>query len=319
MTTTTRAHIEKLSPEETARMPEWRDRWIKIGLCTSPADRPAFEAAAAVCYRAAGLQPVSRVIWVDSPLALARLAPVEAAVADGRMTRAEAVSDTPTAQAKRRQEITQNWHRYLGGQLWAGWNAWVTFFTRVCGLDLGAKAAGAEAYATIAESACWWWPHREFIVVSERPTQIVRDERGRLHNPTGMAAMWPDGWGFHVWHGVRVPGEWIDGRDTLDPRAVLAHSNVEIRRAGMEIIGWDRALRDLSPRIVDEDPDPMIGTLLRCDLPGAPGSQFLRVRCGTGRDFVLPVPREMTTALEANAWTYPGLTPEQLRLMQART
>ena len=42
-------------------------------------------------------------------------------------------------------------------------------------------------------------------------------------------------------------------------------------------------------------------------------ARFLRVRCATGRDFVLSVPVAMTTALEANAWTY-GMTPEEYQL-----
>ena len=42
----------------------------------------------------------------------------------------------------------------------------------------------------------------------------------------------------------------------------------------------------------------------------APASRFLRVRCGTGRSFVLPVPREVHTARQANAWTY-GLSESE--------
>jgi hypothetical protein len=47
-------------------------------------------------------------------------------------------------------------------------------------------------------------------------------------------------------------------------------------------------------------------------LPPSP-ARFLRVRCATGRDFVLSVPLQMRTALEANAWTY-GMNPEDYQL-----
>jgi hypothetical protein len=43
---------------------------------------------------------------------------------------------------------------------------------------------------------------------------------------------------------------------------------------------------------------------LEATLPDSGKERFLQVRCGTGRDFCIPVPREMTTALQANAWTY---------------
>ena len=35
------------------------------------------------------------------------------------------------------------------------------------------------------------------------------------------------------------------------------------------------------------------------DLPDAPGTRFLKVKCATGRDFVLGVPSDVTTALQA--------------------
>ena len=40
--------VDSLTPEQEARMPEWRDKWIEIGLRTGPADRPAFEVVGAI-------------------------------------------------------------------------------------------------------------------------------------------------------------------------------------------------------------------------------------------------------------------------------
>ena len=55
---------------------------------------------------------------------------------------------------------------------------------------------------------------------------------------------------------------------------------------------------------VNADRDPEIGTLLRADLPDAPGSQFLKVHCPTGRDFCIPVPADCKRAREAWNWTW---------------
>ena len=90
-------------------------------------------------------------------------------------------------------------------------------------------------------------------------------------------------------------------------------------------------LERLSPRTIDKDADPAIGELLEVQFPPHPHSdrfdnhtfitfepaRFLRVRCATGRTFVLAVPREMRTAREANAWTY-GFGPDEFKL-EART
>ena len=63
--------------------------------------------------------------------------------------------------------------------------------------------------------------------------------------------------------------------------------------------------------------DPTVGELLDARMPDGGTLRFLRVRCGTGREFALSVPPTMRTAREANAWTY-GLTQETYEL-EART
>ena len=61
--------IEKLTKKQEAIVPEWRDKWIKIGLSTERADRPRFERAVAGCYRAAKLVPPKTAL--AAPLATA--------------------------------------------------------------------------------------------------------------------------------------------------------------------------------------------------------------------------------------------------------
>jgi hypothetical protein len=58
-----------LTHEHLAVVRAERDRWLRVGLSTTPADRPAAEAAVRVAYAAAGLRPPGIVVWMDSPLA----------------------------------------------------------------------------------------------------------------------------------------------------------------------------------------------------------------------------------------------------------
>ncbi len=60
--------IEKLTPEQEARMPEWRDKWIQIGLRTGETDWETFEKYIRVCYQKAGLGFPERIVRVSSPL-----------------------------------------------------------------------------------------------------------------------------------------------------------------------------------------------------------------------------------------------------------
>src|SRR5574337_930661 len=70
--------IDSLTPQQRARMHEWADQWISVGLRTGAADRPKFEKAAEQCYRAAGLPWHGNVVWVPSAIVMAIAAPVAA-------------------------------------------------------------------------------------------------------------------------------------------------------------------------------------------------------------------------------------------------
>jgi hypothetical protein len=194
---------------------------------------------------------------------------------------------------------------------WSGWTAYVEAMRQILGVEI--PASFDSTYSAIAESS-FWVPLQGVCLVSERHTTEVRkDADGRLHCEDGPAIAWADGWGVWSWHGTQVPAEWIEHKDRLDPRTALTHANVEMRRAAAEIVGWSRVLACVSARVVDKDADPQIGELLEADLPDSEGARFLRVRCATGREFVLSVPATCKTALEANAWTF-GLDADELRL-----
>lgn len=157
---------------------------------------------------------------------------------------------------------------------------------------------------TLFRNAHWVFVFEGVILCSERPTVLKIDAEGRLHCENGPALVYADDSKVYSWHGTTIPGEWIENKSTLTAQIALTHENVEERRCAAEILGWDAILKELQPTVIDKDANPEIGELLRCDLPGSPNEQFLKVKCGTGRDFVLPVPPNMETARQANAWTY---------------
>jgi len=154
--------------------------------------------------------------------------------------------------------VSKAWSLAMGGQFWVGWwwggPAYVSFFTDVCGLELAPNIArAAKAYRDTCESACWWWPHRDFVIVSERPTHIDRDERGRLHSESRPAIQWPDGWGLYMWHGVRVPARLIEHPETITVAEIEAEQNAEIRRCMVARYGAGRYLLDSGAKEVSRD------------------------------------------------------------------
>ncbi len=364
--------IEKLTDEQSAQMEGWAEKWIKIGLETSPADRDMFESACRRCYDAASIPWHGNVVWVDSPLTLSMSAslannllesilsaPTQSGERDekalpeafdefitpiiSRMVepqiaqsirnaavQAMKMVDAPRTviysavkrAAENPRRLFSDWHRYIGGQFWVGGYGWgpafLSFFRECCDLELeGDLWDRSIAYEQTCQSACWWWPHTMFVIVSDRPNQIHLEKvdafgnhTHRLHCETGPAISWPDGWGIYSWHGVTVPKSWIENRDSLDPQEVIQVENVEQRAAGVEIIGLNKMLDVLQCKVIDDSGSEDIGQLIELSLPGLdrPG-RFLKARCPRNGTIVEGVPYvsdiddlPINTALAAQAW-----------------
>lgn len=141
------------------------------------------------------------------------------------------------------------------------------------------------------------------VIVGVMGPRVKFDEAGRIHCQDGPAEVWGEE-KFYFWRGVQVPAEWIEDKDNQDPMLGLRHPNIEERRAFCEIVGWSKIIGQLKPKVIDTDADPEIGELMEVNLPDSGKEKFLKVMCGTKREFVIPVPSNMNTALEANAWTW---------------
>ena len=216
----------------------------------------------------------------------------------------------------------------LSGQLFQSlWMAggcdgpWLAFYEggRMAGADYPAALnKHFDAYLKYASTCGIAFCYPKIAFVSDRPTKLSFDENRLLHCENGPAIEFPDGWSVYAWRGIRVPDEWIKSPKSLTPEIALNHENIEQRRAACEIIGWDNILTELNAEIIDADPEPEIGELVEVEIPDIGREKFLRVTCGTGRRFALPVPPEMNTALEANSWTY-GVDPSICKTLEFRT
>ncbi len=185
--------------------------------------------------------------------------------------------------------IEKSWANYLGGQFWCGgwyWGgAFTSFFREIGNLDLnGDLWRRGIAYEETIQSACWWYPHRDFLMVCERPRQIHRElvnsnrPRGfgshRLHNEKSAAVSWADGWGVYSIHGVRVTQQIVEAPETLTTYEIETEKNAEVRRVMIDRYGPKRYLADSGATLIAEcaADHPIIGLrtarLLRKEVPG---------------------------------------------------
>ncbi|GIH02146.1 hypothetical protein Rhe02_02130 [Rhizocola hellebori] len=195
------------------------------------------------------------------------------------------------------------------------------------------EAAQLEMWAQIVRSCGWWWPLADICVVAERTSAVSvetsaasRHGEVRLHNATGPAVRFADGWALHAWHGTVVPA-WVIEDPAVE--RILAERNVEVRRCAIERIGWQAYLDRAGLDLIAAAPDPgNPGCDLRLyDLPpqlwGTPARLLLAVngsveRDGHRRRYGLTVPADLDDPVAAAGWSY-GLTAHQYRQLLRRT
>jgi hypothetical protein len=341
--------IEKLTPEQEAYLPVFRDEWIKIGLSTERVDKDRATAAIKALYAAAGeAEPV--VMHFDSPMqcimAINFFRHFKAG-AEERANLGDNLRDNLGANlwdnlranlgANLRANLGDNLWANLGANLWANLGAkkidfvdtyfwagqdapWIAFyqFGQKIGVPYG-KQAHLDAYVEFSKSCGWMYAYKGVAFVSDRPTIIAKDDETRLHSETGPSIAFADGYEMYSWHGTNIPGEWIKDKSSITAKIALTWENIEQRRVACEIVGWAKILRELDAKVIDADGDPLIGTLVEVRLPDLDvPARFCRVQCGTGREFAIGVPPEIETAMAAQAWMV-GLQPHEFTRPEIRT
>ncbi len=285
--------IMSLAPEQEAMFDTYVDKWLKIGLSTEPVNFEAAKDAVCRAYANVGLTEPTQFFVADSP-----------------MSAIDIIQKMDPEKSK--YDI---FNEMFYGNHEASWLSFYDYFKEVVGLEVCKKL---DPIFDLAQNAGWVSMYDDVVVFQHRPEKIKFDEQNRLHCEDGPAIRYRDGYGVYAWHGVRIPSEWIEHKADLTPKIALTWNNIEQRRCACEIIGWARILRELKSEVIDADDDPSIGTLLEVEIPDIGKEKFLQVLCGTGRTFALPVPPNMKTALEANAWTY-GLDGKDLLNLEVRT
>jgi len=358
------AKITKLTPAQLARIPEVRDQWLATGLSTERADRPRAEAGVRLAYEAAGLEPPKIIVWLDSPMA----GTIGAALLSGTKAAGAQVRDQVWAQVRAQvgaQVGAQVWDQVgdqvraqvgaqVGDQVWdqvwdqvgaqvgaqvyravwgqhdAGWLSFYAYFAEVCELAAATRLRGLKE---VAAASGWWWPFSGAVILTERPTVLVRDAENRLHSDTGPALHYPDGWGIWAIHGLRVDRRVVETPETLTAEEVRDEPNAEIRRhmldryaglrgsaaagrwlsdMGLTPIGQVDITAKMQPsglsiwRMSHGD-EPVMCKLYRAEMPDDEPLVLLWVVCtSTAKEVFLRVPPHMKDAAGARDWTFDG-------------
>lgn len=341
-----RLAIPKLTDEHRESFKVWVDEWTAIGRSCEPADRPLAEQGVRDAYAAAKLPAPPIVVWVPSPVggAIAQAIlrdGVWAGVGDGVWA---GVWDGVRAgvwagvRAGVRDGVragvragVRDWSsQVLYGQHEAGF---VSFYDWFSHHGMAETVAPLEGVIAVTKSSGWWWTYQNAVILTDRPCDLHdelvpgSDRRRQMHNESGPSIVYRDGWSLWHWHGMLVP-QWVVETPTVE--RIMSEQNAEIRRCGIESLGWDRFIPAAGLRLLDEQPDPANHphTIALYDLPEKFQDQNdpCRVilvtnasdeRDGTRRRFGLLVDRHHTDAVEAAASTFNKSKAEYLQLESA--
>lgn len=325
------------------KLKEHADKWIKIALRTDPIEPKEITPIIKGLYKAAGLKE-PRVVIVSSPFAMAvaggiasaylelkerpsiaGYVPPEIASAVRLAFQGEGVADKGdkpidmmgrdivkgyAGDEKRHEKLLESvrdWsNHYQGGNLWSGYDSYLTAFRDVLGLEL-------ECF----EKYKWWemaaihgsfrYLHEEFCIVADFPDRICLNEDNVPHSEDGPSHRWRDGWS--LWHvgGVRVDEQIVMQPETQTLQQIEGENNQEVKRIRIERYGWTRYLDESGAEIVHQernDRDAQFEKLYRL----ADGQQrFVCIDPSTARKYALGVPREVQTCEQARLWMSNGL------------
>jgi len=200
------------------------------------------------------------------------------------------------------------WHiSHQGGNMWSSYDCYITAMRDIISLDF----PEFESYKYWEQAAIhggFRVMHKKFCIVSDFPEILKVDDQNQPHCEDGPSHRWRDGWELFHWHGTVVPKSWI--MDSPDVKEVLTESNVEVRAAGFEILGWANLLDHLDAKLIDKDDDPLIGELYSVKLPDLEGEHLIvKYTCPRNGIMGQPVPprnhlndEPIDTILGAKAW-----------------
>ncbi|MDB9511631.1 hypothetical protein PN499_10595 [Kamptonema animale CS-326] len=335
--------FDKLTPEQEALIPIYREKWRAIALSTEPIDRDKATDAVKGIYAAIGQQK-PKITFFDSPYAAYQnLLLLDSLPSDlYYLFELEVSSAIRTTFGKKL--TTKVWYdiwRLFGSAFGGLFNIKIgnelrsemtdeeadtdRYFFQVpmeevsimdyciSGLSISCKEHQYkwELYQSLAENCGWIYTFKEICYVCDRPRILSFDSQQRLHAEGSPAIQFADGFSVYAYHGVRLPEKY----GKVHPQQwrsewLLSEDNAELRRVLIQGIGYDRICQELAAVELDIWQEY---TLLKIhNNVDVEAIYLLKMTCpSTGHIHVLRVPPDIESAREAIRWVNWGTDPEE--------
>ncbi len=251
--------IDKLTPEQEALLPAYRDKWLKIGLQAGKGlpTKDQLKFLFKGVYEAGGFVAPEVVITVTNPL--------EGCLASKYLSNMKAPFDLTDLQgqvdgyiAENRdkksvlKELNNELNKAIYGLHDGFWLGFYDFFLEQFGMKEIEKLVPLMDLAKAGIG--WSWCFEQAVVVSPQPKELhMKNER--LHNLNGPAIHYENGFDVYAINGVIYEGEMIKFINTpaeeLNANEVLNIKNVEQRAETIKKLGIAKLFTSLNPERLD--------------------------------------------------------------------
>jgi len=120
------------------------------------------------------------------------------------------------------------------------WGTWACYYEYAHYLGVKFDKTNYELFVKFVASIHSCSPYEKVFIYSNKPT-ICSWKGTRLHNESGMAVEYADGWGWYALNGVVMRPEYVlTPPEKITPEMVLKEENVDQRRELLRKIGVER-------------------------------------------------------------------------------
>lgn len=271
--------INKLTPKQASKIPEYYEKWKKIGFSTNRIDET--KAKKILKKYLKGFSTCTEIIFLDSPLACLK-------------------------EINRRAETPIPQYYFLGywsqsGNIAAGYCAFYDFLIETVTTPDKKTLTLWYLFKAFTEELHYIWTFPNLVLCSQRPIQLL-SKNNNLHCDGDAAVKYADGFSLYFLNGVFVP-EWLvlTPRHKLDTAAFATIQNAEVRREFVRKIGAEKLLADLGSKLLDKQGNY---ELHQIDLHGTTGNwPYLKMlNPSIGVWHLEAVDRKCKTVEQALAW-----------------
>jgi hypothetical protein len=188
---------------------------------------------------------------------------------------------------------------YQGGNMWAGYECYMTACRDIIGLKLD-QHEKYKYWESASIEGGFRFMHEEFCMVCDFP-EVLKVENNLPHCTDGPSHKWRDGWS--LWHieGVAVDEQIVMRPETQTIKQIASESNADVKAIRIQRYGWTRYLEAIGAKCLHRRRNQIEGTLEALFDAGEFGKRLVAT-CPTGRVFSMGVPSEIKDCEQAQNW-----------------